>query len=176
MGTLNRVFQGVPRPSRVLRERVVVPQFEFLGVRRIRCKTPTRKRTTAASPNIKQAKRSVAVNVLAHIKSPRKTPPSQLSTETPKQIFASLNAGIFTMNYSVPPSMSYSLFLVMPALAGLRHVTIGHHQDFLKAPNVGTQASGDAGRDSQRLVDSGEVVVYLPRGWGLLTSLTFHCF
>ena len=39
-------------------------------------------------------------------------------------------------------------------------VAIGHHYDFLKTPNVVTQASGHARSDSQCLVDSGEVVVY----------------
>ena len=51
------------------------------------------------------------------------------------------------------------ILLIRSALAGFRHVTVGHRYDFLKTPNVVTQASGHARSDSQRLVDSGEVVV-----------------
>ena len=53
------------------------------------------------------------------------------------------------------------LLFVGSALAGSRHVAIGHHNDFLKTPNVVTQASSHTRSDSQRLVDSGEIVVYV---------------
>ena len=50
-------------------------------------------------------------------------------------------------------------FLVWAALSRFRHVAIGHHYDFFKTPNVIAQASSHAGSDSQRLVDSGEIVI-----------------
>jgi hypothetical protein len=43
---------------------------------------------------------SNAVRLLAHIKSPRHIALSQLSTETPKQTFASFDNGISIGNYS----------------------------------------------------------------------------
>jgi hypothetical protein len=49
--------------------------------------------------------------------------------------------------------------LVRPALCWLGQIIVGHHYDFPKTPNVVTQASSYAGSDSQRLVDSGEIVM-----------------
>jgi hypothetical protein len=51
-------------------------------------------------------------------------------------------------------------FLIRATFHGRGGIAIGHHYDFLKTPNVVTQASGHTRSDSQRLVDSGEVVVY----------------
>ena len=60
------------------------------------------------------------------------------------------------------PYSSYSTPLIScwAALTRLQHVAISHHYDFLKAPNMIAQASTHARSDSQRFVDTGEVVVY----------------
>jgi len=52
------------------------------------------------------------------------------------------------------------LLLIRAALSRFRRIAIGHHHDFLKSPHMIAQASGHAGSDSQRLVNTGKVVMY----------------
>lgn len=100
---------------------LVTGQFEILGTRRDRCTAPTTKRTTAANPNTNQASITHAVSSLAHIRSLRKSAPIKLSIDAPAQIAESLNTGMFTANYSVPPRQAVD-FIVGKAPRNRTHL------------------------------------------------------
>jgi len=159
---VQRIRRLLPRPIPPLGNGVV-PQFEFSTHRST--KPPTRK--TQAPAKVIQLPTTTLRCLSSRNKWAREaegfsgTLKRRSLAVSQNQLTAPMKqtiTGNLTTVWGIPQFAT--LCLVEAARCWFRSVAIGHHHDFLKTPNMVAQAASHCRGDSQRLVNSGEIVVY----------------